>query len=158
MSFTVSSHATYRTRPFFAPPETGAAEVKPAPETDKSENDKIIFWSFHAYGTRGEEGFVYENEVAGSYSFSKTISGKIGWREAIDLLTRCEEEAGKKLRPALTENTGIAARLRTNDTYDKAEPFQNHFMLQQEQNMAQLQHIAGSMKKLAPRAKTPKAP
>lgn len=153
MSFTVLSNATYRTRPFFAPPETGTAEVKPAPESDK-----IIFWSFHAYGTRGEEGFVYENEVAGSYSFSKTISGKIGWREAIDLLTRCEEEAGKKMRPAQAENTGIAARLRTNDTYDKAEPFQNHFMLQQEKNMAQLQHIAGSMKKLAPRAKTPKGP
>lgn len=139
----------FRTRAYHAPEKTGEAPATP-------ETGLLVFWSFHSGDERASEGFVYENEIGGSYSFSKSVTGRIGWREALNCLTACEAEADKKFQPANDRAYELFIRLHRNDTYDRALPYLEHPLLKLEQEQSTLYAQADEIPKLAPRQKPPR--
>ena len=157
----------FRTRVFFAPANgDGApapvAESLPDDDPDGSEDCEeedeertLLFWSFHGADEEAREGFVYENEIGGSYSYSKTLSTKIGWREALALLKEIEEEAIEKLAPVDENRYENFRRLHRSDDYDRSAPYQEHPILQREKQIEQLNALSADAPKLQPRRKPP---
>jgi len=140
----------FRTRAYQAPEE--ADETPATPETVR-----LVFWSFHSGDERASEGFVYENEIGGSYSFNKPVTPRIGWREALDLMAACEAEADAKFQPANERAYETFVRLHRNDFYDRALPYAEHPLLKLEQTQSSLQMQADEMPKLARRPKPPQS-
>ncbi|MDP2205898.1 MAG: hypothetical protein Q8K65_06275 [Alphaproteobacteria bacterium] len=137
----------FRTRAYRAPEEAPAA----------SETDTLVFWSFHSGDERASEGFVYENELGGSYTFSKTLTVKIGWRDALDLLAELEAEADKKFLPVDEHAYETFVRLHRNDTYDRALPYAEHPLLLQEKAVQALNDAAEGLAIMPRRRKPPAA-
>lgn len=140
---------SFRTRAFRAPEKTDTAPASP-------ETALLVFWSFHGVDERASEGFIYENEIGGSYNFSKTITPRIGWREAMEQLGKIEAEAGKTLQPAEERAYHTFIRLHRNDSYDRALPYAEHPLLKLEQAQASLHDQAAETPKLARRPKPPR--
>lgn len=138
----------FRTRAYHAPEKGDAPAATP-------ETALLVFWSFHSDDERAGKGFVYENEIGGSYSFSKPVTSRIDWREALNFMAACETEADAKLQPVNERSYEIFIRLHRNDFYDRALPYTEHPLLKLEQEQSSLHSQADGMPKLARRAKPP---
>lgn len=155
MSFQTPS---YRTRAFFAandgkePAALSQADGF-AGDDDTAAEGTLLFWSFHSGDTDGREGFVYQNEIGASSSFSKSVTGKIGWREAIEFLQGIETRSAQTMSPADEQHEKNFVRLHRSDNYTRAEPYKNHPMLRLESYFAQIDDISGAAPKLQPRRK-----
>ena len=114
-----------------------------------------VFWTFQGNGPRAEEGFVFENEIGGSYSMSKRVTDRIGWRAAIEVMKDIEAEVGQKTTRVNEKAFDNTIRLQRNDTYRQSGLFDTHPMLLQEQEQTRLQSMAAAVPKLARRPKPP---
>jgi len=140
----------FRTRVYHAPEEADAAPASP-------ETGLLVFWSFHSSDERASEGFVYANEIGGSYCFSKPVTPRIGWREALDFMAACEAEAEEKLLPVDERAYTNFVRLHRNDFYERAVPYGEHPLLKLEQEQSSLYEKTDDIPKLARRPKPPAA-
>ncbi|MFN7113128.1 MAG: hypothetical protein ACK4PK_02090 [Alphaproteobacteria bacterium] len=129
----------------------------PEKASQAAETDKLFFWSFHGSDERGSEGYIYENELGGSYTFSKTVTAKVGWRDALNILAELEAEADKKLLPLDERAYETFVRLHRNDTYDRAVPYAEHPLLLQEKAVAALNDAAEGLAIMPRRRKPPAA-
>jgi hypothetical protein len=121
-----------------------------------SQAGRLVFWSFHSNDERASQGFVYENEICESCSFSRLVTPRIGWREALEHLALCEAEADKKFRPVNERAYNMFIRLHRYDSYDGALPYREHPLLKLEQGQSSLQAQADKVPKIAPRSKPPR--
>ncbi len=115
----------------------------------------LVFWTFQGSAPRAADGFIFEHEIGGSFSTSKRVTERIGWRAAMDAMKDIEADVAPKTTRVNEQDYDTFIRLQRNDTYARAGRFDAHPLLVQEQEQSRLQNIAASLPKLARRPKPP---